>query len=132
MKKFNWPLVLIVLVLGLVIIVALVNLNNSPIPKPPTTTLLPVAGHKVTGLPRVLIFSERNAFKLNYLEENLKGLADLQAVNIADEPELTGYYSINSFPAVLIISPAGKIVYKHEGALVNTEIVRQVVALNKG
>ncbi|HVN67004.1 MAG TPA: hypothetical protein VMT55_01425 [Candidatus Sulfotelmatobacter sp.] len=100
-------------------------------PTTTTTTLLPLASRKTAALPRVLIFSERNAYRLNYLEDTLKGRAELQSINIADEPELTSFYGISSFPAVVVLSAAGKIVYKHEGDLVNKEIIKRVAALHK-
>jgi len=130
MRKINWPLVLVLLGLCLLAAIALVVTGPGPAPTTTTTSLLPFASQKMAALPSVLVFSERNAYRLNYLEEHLKGLAELRSVNVSDEPELTSYYGISSFPAVVILL-AGKVVYKHEGSLTNKEIVRQVAALRK-
>jgi len=66
------------------------------------------------------------------LGKKFQDLAIFQSINLLEEPQLAGFYDISSAPAVVFVSPGGKVLYTHEGFLAKEEIIRKISELSKG
>jgi len=60
----------------------------------------------------------------------LKGIAIFQSIDVSGDAQIADYYEISSFPAVIFLSPAGKVLSKHEGYLSKEDILSTLKSLN--
>lgn len=124
MNKNNLPVIVMAVVVLLAAGAALYwfNLQSarvSTLPPPPTGTQ-----EAVRALPKVITLYQKGEGESDlavYVEKELaaknRGLANFSSIDTSDEPQMLEFYGVSSVPAVIFITPTGKVYKKHEGYL---------------
>lgn len=129
MSKFNIT-VFIALVLLAIAFGALLwpSLQPAQLPPPPTAKQMTMPEAK--ALPKVITLFQKGegesdlaVFVGKELAAKSRHLAAFSMVDTSDEPQMLGYYGISSVPAVIFITPAGKVYKVHEGYLEKAAIL---------
>lgn len=123
MKKANLPAIVTVVIVLLVAGAALLwfslrSAKLSTLPPPPTGT------QEAKVLPKVITLYQKGEGESDlavYVAKELaarnRGLANFSNIDTSDEPQMLEFYGVSSVPAVIFITPAGKVYKKHEGYL---------------
>ena len=121
MNKLN----LMVLVVVIIIVVAggafllWPALQPSKLPPPPVTGKM--ASPEAKALPKVITLYQKGEGESDlavYVSKELvreSGAAAFSAIDTSDEPQMLEYYGVNSVPAVIFLTPVGKVYKVHEG-----------------
>lgn len=82
------------------------------------------------GLPKVLTLyqpkdgeSDLAVFVSNELGKEARGKAIFRLINVEAEPQLADFYGVSGTPAVVFLTPAGRLFRKHDGYLDKKEIL---------
>ena len=104
------------------------NAAPARLPPPPT-------GEKA-ALPRVITLYQKGegesdlaVFVSHELAVKNKGLAEFSTIDTLNEPQMTEYYGISAVPALVFLTPEGKIFARHEGYLDQAGILRTLRSL---
>ncbi|OGB88999.1 hypothetical protein A2625_04660 [candidate division WOR-1 bacterium RIFCSPHIGHO2_01_FULL_53_15] len=98
-----------------------------------TTTTLPARRPSAEGLPTVITLyhagekeSLRAVAVANKLESGEENLAAFKSFDTLDDPQTAVLYEVHSVPAIIFLTPSGKVYKKVEGFLSQEEIARIV------
>lgn len=130
MKNRSYLLLAVVIV---VLVVAAISLTwlNKPGEKPitatnPAGTLEARVAEKLTVITLYQKGegeSDLAAFVASELAAKNSGLAKFKVINTLDDPQIMDFYGVTSVPAIVFLSPSGKVARKHEGYLDKALIV---------
>jgi len=126
----------IILLAALLVVGTLMVARKAPSGNAPASTALPIPEAEKGPLPKVITLyqkgegeSELAAFVAKELSRELKDQAVSRAINVLAEPQMAEFYGVSTTPAVIILSPAGQILFKHEGYLDKAEIIKRINSL---
>ena len=60
-----------------------------------------------------------------------KGLASFHYINTLEEPQMAEFYGISTLPALIYLSPSGKVLFKHEGYQDKEKIIAEILKSRK-
>jgi len=131
MKKINWPLIATAVVVLLAAGAAIIWSGTQPskLAPPPRSA----AGTKEASraLPKIITLYQKGegesdlaVYVARELAGQARGLAAFSNIDTSDEPQMLEYYGVSSVPAIIFLSPAGKVVQKHEGYLDKAAILK--------
>jgi hypothetical protein len=105
---------------------------------PTTTTSVKSGQPSDHGVPRVITLyhagekeSLRAVAVANRLEAGEENLAIFRSYDTLDEPQMAVLYGVNSVPAIIFLTPSGKVSKKHEGYLSQAEIIRIIRSIGE-
>ncbi len=130
MNKVNLVLVAIIVVLLAVLAAVLwPKLQPAELPPPPTAPKT-ATQEAVKATPKVITLYQKGegesdlaVFVAKELAKQARGLAVFNMIDTSDEPQMLEYYGVSSVPAVIFITPAGKVYKVHEGYLEKAAIL---------
>jgi hypothetical protein len=124
MNKVNLALAAVIIIL-LAVLAAVLWPRFQPAQLPPPPAAPKTATQEAAkALPKVITLFQKGegesdlaVFVGKELARQARGLAAFSLVDTSDEPQMLEYYGVSSVPAVIFISPAGKVYKVHEGYL---------------
>lgn len=124
MKTIHW-VVLIVLAATLAYALYFRQASQAPSAVQPVGESKPITTVPVkVGLPKVLTLyqpedgeSDLAVFVSNELLKEARGIATFRLINIEAEPQMAEFYGVSGTPAVVFLTPAGRLFRKHDGYL---------------
>ncbi len=130
MNKLNLVLIAVIVILLAVLAAVLwPKFQPAQLPPPPTSTKT-ATPEAVKAMPKVITLFQKGegesdlaVFVAKELARQARGLAAFSMIDTSDEPQMLGYYGVNSVPAVIFITPAGKVYKVHEGYLEKAAIL---------
>jgi hypothetical protein len=123
MKKTTLPVIIVALIALLVIGAALLWLSLRPtsVPPPPPKT---AATQEAKALPKVITLFQKGEGESDlavYVQKELSAkagtVANFSVIDTSDEPQMLEFYGVNSVPAIIFLTSAGKVYRVHEGYL---------------
>ncbi len=124
MNKLNLVLIAVIVVLLAVLAAVLWPKFQPPQLPPPPTAPKTGSQEAVKALPKVITLFQKGegesdlaVFVGKELSRQARGLAVFSMIDTSDEPQMLGYYGVNSVPAIIFLTRAGKVYKVHEGYL---------------
>ena len=137
MKIRNLIIALVVILLVLIaggLYQAVIKPRQKPVNVPPGGAAMKLP----KPLPTVILLYQKGegesdlaVFVADELSTKNNDLANFKSVNTLDEPQMTEFYGVNSVPALIFLTPSGKIFNKHEGYLNKNAIIKIIGSIKE-
>lgn len=134
-KNLIW---IIIAVVALIIIIAIGWALLRRIPSPSPIKPAGVVTAEAVVLPKVITLYQKGegesdlaAFVSRELAKKFKGMAVFRLINVLDDPQMAGYFGVNSHPAVIFQLPSGRVYSKYEGYLDQKKILSILQSMPK-
>ena len=132
--SWSWPIVGLVALVGFFGAAAWGCRNETQPARssPAETTTLASVPRSSGSLPRLLdlgadacVPCRKMVPGLDELEKEYQGRLEVQFIDVFKYPNVAKEYGVQSIPVQIFFGPAGKEVYRHEGFIAKTEILKK-------